>query len=219
MVCLGNLWILWRRCQHLQKQRPPRHQTRLCKQVEEASPDLLRELVRSFANSLMSAEVDALCGAGYGERSPERTNSRNGYRPRTWDTRTGTMELAVPKLRSGSYFPDWLLQPRRRAERALIAVVAECYVRGVSTRRVEGLVRTLGIEHMSKSQVSELCQSLDPLVADFRNRPLDAGPYTYVWIDALVQRVREGAASSVSPPWWPPGSTRTGTARSSASTW
>jgi putative transposase len=167
-------------------------QTRLCKQVEEASPDLLRDIVRSFANSLMSAEVDALCGAGYGERTPDRTNSRNGYRPRTWDTRTGTMEIAVPKLRSGSYFPDWLLEPRRRAERALIAVVAECYVRGVSTRRVEGLVRTLGIEHMSKSQVSELARSLDPLVADFRNRPLDAGPYTYVWIDALTQRVREG---------------------------
>jgi len=167
-------------------------QAQLCKQVAEASPDLLRELIGTFANRLMSADADALCGAEYGERSPERTNSRNGYRLRPWDTRAGSIELAVPKLRSSSYFPDWLLEPRRRAERALIAVVAECYVRGVSTRRVEGLVRTLGIENLSRSQVSEMAQSLDPLVADFRDRPLDAGPYTYVWIDALTQRVREG---------------------------
>src|SRR5580704_5310777 len=166
--------------------------TWLRKQVAEADTNLLRDMMQAFAEQLMSAEVDALCGASYGERSAERANSRNGYRDRAWDTRTGTMALAIPKLRSGSYFPDWLLEPRRRAERALVAVVAECYVRGVSTRRVDGLVRTLGIEHMSKSQVSELAQSLDPLVADFRNRPLDAGPYTYVWIDALTQRVREG---------------------------
>ena len=164
----------------------------LRKRLAEESPDLLREMVQSVAEALMSAEADAICGAAYGERSPERINTRNGYRDREWDTRVGTIELAIPKLRAGSYFPDWLLEPRRRAERALIAVVAECYVRGVSTRRVEGLVRTLGIETMSKSQVSELVQSLDPLVADFRNRPLDAGPYTYLWIDALVHRVREG---------------------------
>jgi len=159
--------------------------------LEAADPDLLRQMVRSFADALMGAEADALCGAGYGERSDDRENVRNGYRSRAWDTRVGTMEVAIPKLRTGSYFPDWLLEPRRRAEKALVAVVAECYVRGVSTRRVDGLVKTLGIESMSKSQVSALCKSLDPIVESFRNRPLDAGPYRYVWIDALVVKCRE----------------------------
>ncbi len=160
--------------------------------LSEAQPDLLREMVQEFAERLMSAEADALCGAGYGERSPERVASRNGYRERPWDTRTGTMTLAIPKLRTGSYFPDWLVEPRRRAERALVAVVAECYVRGVSTRRVDGLVKTLGIERMSKSQVSELAKSLDEMVEGFRTRPLDAGPYTYLWLDALTLKCREG---------------------------
>jgi transposase-like protein len=100
------------------------------RQVEAADADLLREMITTFAGTLMSAEADALCGAGHGERTPERVNSRNGYRERTWDTRTGTIDLAIPKLRSGSYFPDWLLEQRRRSERALVAVVAECYVRG-----------------------------------------------------------------------------------------
>jgi putative transposase len=140
----------------------------------------------------VSAEADSLCGAGYGERSDERENSRNGYRDRRWDTRVGTMDVAIPKLRRGSYFPDWLLEPRRRSEKALVAVVAECYVRGISTRRVDGLVKTLGIEGMSKSQVSELAKSLDVVVESFRTRPLDAGPYRYVWIDALTQKCREG---------------------------
>jgi putative transposase len=103
----------------------------------------------------------------------------------------GTLELAIPKLRAGSYYPDWLLEPRRRAERALVAVVAECYVRGVSTRRVEGLVATLGIQSLSKSQVSELAKTLDSEVAAFRARPLDAGPYPYVWVDALAVKCRE----------------------------
>jgi hypothetical protein len=103
----------------------------------------------------------------------------------------GTIDLQIPKLREGSYFPDWLVEPRRRAERALVAVVAECYVRGVSTRRVDGLVRTLGIEGISKSRVSEMAKDLDEAVEAFRTRPLDAGPYTYVWIDALTQKVRE----------------------------
>jgi transposase-like protein len=161
------------------------------KQVEAADADLLREMITTFAGALMNAEVDSLCGAGYGERSPERVNSRNGYRERPWDTRTGTIDLAIPKLRSGSYFPDWLLEQRRRSERALVAVVAECYVRGVSTRRVEGLVRTLGIERLSKSQVSAMAQELDPMVASFRNRPLDPAGYPYLWVDALTQRVRE----------------------------
>lgn len=154
--------------------------------------DLLAEMVKTFAEALMSAEADAICGAGYGERSPERVNSRNGYRSRDWDTRAGTIELAVPKLRTGSYFPGWMLEPRRRAERAMVAVVAECYVRGVSTRRVEGLVAQLGIESLSKSQVSEMAKSLDAEVEAFRSRPLDAGPYTYVSLDALTQKVREG---------------------------
>lgn len=164
----------------------------LRKHIEDADIDLLREMVRTFVQALMSAEADVLCGAPYGERSDERTNRRNGYRARDFDTRAGTIELAVPKLRSGSYYPDWLLERRRRAERALVAVVAECYVRGVSTRRVDGLVKTLGIEGISKSQVSELAKSLDEGIEAFRSRPLDGGPYTYVWLDALSMKVREG---------------------------
>ena len=152
----------------------------------------------------MGAEADALCGAAFRERSSERVNRRNGYRERPFDTRAGTIALAVPKLRSGSYFPDWLLERRRRAERALVAVVAECYVKGVSTRRVDGLVKTLGIEGISKSQVSEMAKSLDEEVAAFRSRPLDAGPYPYLWLDALaVQRARAAAASCAAPASWP----------------
>lgn len=164
----------------------------LRKQLAEADPDLLREMVKSFAETLMGAEADALCGAAFRQRSDERTNRRNGYRERPFDTRAGTIALQVPKLRSGSYFPDWLLERRRRAERALVAVVAECYVKGVSTRRVDGLVKTLGIEGVSKSQVSEMAKSLDEEVAAFRARPLDAGPYPYLWLDALAIKVREG---------------------------
>jgi transposase-like protein len=149
-------------------------------------------MVESFASALMSAEASAMCGAPYGEVSPERENRRNGYRERAWDTRAGTIALRIPKLRAGTYFPAWLLEPRRRAERALVQVVADCYLAGVSTRRVEGVVKTLGIERISKSQVSELAKSLDEVVASFRTRPLDAGPYTYLWLDALTQRVREG---------------------------
>ena len=163
----------------------------LRKQVEQADTDLLREMVKVFAERLMAEEADAICGAGYGERSDERVNRRNGYRGRAWDTRAGTIELALPKLREGSYYPDWLLEPRRRAERAFVQVVAECYVRGVSTRRVEGLVRQLGIERISKSRVSEMAKELDAAVEAFRTRPLDGGPYTYVWLDALTQKVRE----------------------------
>jgi putative transposase len=163
----------------------------LRKHLEEADTDLLRELLATFVQALMGAEADAACGAAHGERSADRVNQRNGYRPRRLDTRVGTLELAIPKLRAGSYFPDWLLEPRRRAERALVAVVAECYVRGVSTRRVEGLVETLGIQSLSKSQVSELAKTLDGEVAAFRARPLDAGPYAYVWVDALAVKCRE----------------------------
>lgn len=163
----------------------------LGKHLEEADTDLLREMVRTFIQHLMSAQADAICGAPYGERSSERVNQRNGYRSRQFDTRTGTIDLLVPKLRSGSYFPDWLVEPRRRAERALVQVVAECYVKGVSTRRVDGLVRTLGIEGISKSKVSELAKTLDEAVEAFRNRPLDQGPYTYLWMDALEIKCRE----------------------------
>jgi putative transposase len=164
----------------------------LRKQLEEAHPDLLRVMVKDFAEALMSADADAVCGAGYGERSPERVNRRNGYRERDWDTRVGSIELAVPKLREGSYFPDWLLQPRRRAEQAFVSVIADAYLAGVSTRRVEKLVQQLGVERMSKSQVSRLAKSLDQIVEDFRTRPLDAAPYAYVTLDALVVKCREG---------------------------
>jgi putative transposase len=160
--------------------------------LERAEPDLLRSLLRTFVQALMGAEADAICGAPYGTRSPERTNSRNGYRSRDWDTRAGTIEVAIPKLRAGSYFPDWLLERRRRAERALVTVVATCYLLGVSTRRMERLVETLGITALSKSQVSQMAKELDDLVESFRNRPLDAGPYTFVAADALTQKVREG---------------------------
>jgi putative transposase len=161
------------------------------KQLEQADTDLLREIVKLFCERLMGEEADAICGASYGERSEERINRRNGYRSRTWDTRTGTIDLAVPKLREGSYFPDWLLEPRRRAERAFVQVVCESYVRGVSTRRVEGLVRQLGVERISKSRVSQMAKELDSAVEAFRSRRLDGGPFTYVWLDAITQKVRE----------------------------
>ncbi len=152
----------------------------LRKQVE-AAPDALKTMLTEMVNLLMTAEVDALCGAGYGERSSERVNSRNGYRVRPWDTRIGTIALEIPKLRQGSYFPGWLLEPRRRAEKALRAVVAEAYQLGVSTWKVEDLVQALGIEKLSKSQVSQLARELDGVVKSFRERPL-AGPYKYAWL-------------------------------------
>jgi putative transposase len=162
----------------------------LRKQVEHA-PDGIRDVLAEVVMALMNAEVDDLCGAEYGQRSAERVNSRNGYRTRAWDTRVGTIPLNIPKLRHGSYFPSWLLHPRRRAERALTAVVIEAYVQGVSTRKVEDLVQSLGIERMSKSQVSELCKELDGIVRSFRERPLE-GKFRYVWLDALVFKCREG---------------------------
>lgn len=164
----------------------------LRKQLESADVDLLREMVRAMAEALMGAEADSLCGAPYGQSGPERVNQRNGYRDRRWDTRVGSIELAIPRLRKGSYYPEWLLDPRRRSERSLVQVVAECYVRGVSTRRVEGLVQAMGLTAMSKSQVSEMAKELDEVVEGFRNRPLDQGPYTCLWLDAISQRCREG---------------------------
>jgi putative transposase len=162
----------------------------LRKLLEEGDVDLLRSLVKQVVEALMGAEVDAVCGAAHGERHPQRVNRRNGYRERPWDTRTGTIDLALPKLREGSYFPDWLLSPRKRSEQALTAVIADMYLAGVSTRRVDKLVRTLGIEGISKSSVSRLAASLDEIVEAFRSRPLE-GAYPYLQLDALVVKVRE----------------------------
>ena len=163
----------------------------LSEQLGEASPDLLRQMITTFVQALMGAEADAVCGAEYGVRSDERTNTRNGYRHREWDTRAGTIDVAIPKLRSGSYFPDWLLERRRRAEAALVSVVATSYLLGVSTRRMEKLVETLGITRLSKSQVSVMARDLDEQVEAFRTRPLEARPYTFLAADALVLKVRE----------------------------
>lgn len=160
--------------------------------LNQASPDLLRSMIKTFAEALMNAEADALCGADYGSRSDERVNHRNGYRDRRWDTRAGSIDVAVPKLRKGSYFPDWLLERRKRVEAAMITVVATSYLLGVSTRRVEKLVAALGISGISRSQVSEMAKQLDEQVKDFRERPLDNGPYVFVAVDALTMRVREG---------------------------
>jgi putative transposase len=160
--------------------------------LAQASPDLLRDMLTTFINALLSADADAVCGAEYGTVSAERVNRRNGYRRRDFDTRAGTIDVAIPKLRQGSYFPDWLLERRRRAEAALTTVVATCYLLGVSTRRMNQLVQTLGITGLSKSQVSEMAKDLDEQVTAFRTRPLDAGPYTFVAADALTMKVREG---------------------------
>lgn len=161
------------------------------KVVSEAQPDVLRALLQKAIELMMSAEADVACGAEYGKRAQERVNHRNGYRSRIFDTRVGTMELAIPKLRQGSYYPAWLLNPRRRAERALVNVIAECYVMGVSTRKVEDIAQALGIEKLSKSQVSELAKSLDEEVTAFRNRSLEDGPYPYMWLDATIVKDRE----------------------------
>jgi putative transposase len=166
----------------------------LSKYLESADGDfdLARSMLSAFAEALMSAQASMQCGAAYGERTEERENSRNGYRMRPWDTRVGSVELAVPKLRRGVYSPEFLLQPRRRAEKALMAVVCQAYVEGVSTRRVDDLVKAMGIEGISKSEVSRIAAELDTKVTEFKERPLDKGPYRYLWIDAVTQRVREG---------------------------
>ena len=163
----------------------------LHEQLAQASPDLMRELLTTFINALLSAQADSVCGAEYGARDPERTNRRNGYRHRDLDTRAGTIDVAIPKLREGSFFPDWLLERHRRAEAALTTVVATCYLLGVSTRRMDRLVRSLGITGLSKSQVSVMAADLDEQVAAFRSRPLHEGPYTFVAADALTMKVRE----------------------------
>lgn len=159
------------------------------RKADEAGDDFLREGVRRFVREVMAEEVTALVGAEAYERSDARTAQRNGYRHRDWDTRVGTIDLAIPKLRTGSYFPTFL-DPRRRSEQALVSVVSEAYVRGVSTRKVEDLVQSLGIANISKSQVSRMTSSLDDQVATFRNRRLD-GEYPYLFLDARYEHVRE----------------------------
>ena len=161
--------------------------------LAEASPDLMRSLLQTIINALLSADADAVVGAEYGRPDPSRTAQRNGYRRRPLDTRVGTIDVAIPKLRKGTYFPEWLLERRKRSEAALITVVADCYLAGVSTRRMDKLVKTLGIDSLSKSQVSRMAADLDEHVEQFRHRPLDAvGPFTFVAADALTMKVREG---------------------------
>jgi putative transposase len=155
----------------------------------EHDADLLKEGVRVLSQALMEMEVQEHVGAAPHERSPSRTGQRNGYRERSWDTRVGTVDLKVPRVRDSSYFPS-LLEPRRKAERALAAVVQEAYVHGVSTRKVDELVKALGMGGISKSRVSELCAELDEEVERFRGRPL-AGAYPYVWVDATYLKARQ----------------------------
>ena len=162
----------------------------LRKRAMDADMDFLREAMGVLVQAIMEAEVVGKTGAGYGERTADRLTQRNGYRLRPWDTKVGTLDLHIPKLREGSYFPS-LLEPRRRSERALLSVVQQAYVEGVSTRRVDDLVKALGCEGISKSQVSRICQELDTVVEAFLGRPLDGGPYPYLWLDALTQKVRE----------------------------
>jgi len=155
----------------------------------EEGLDFLRESLRWVVQQLMEAEVSELIGAEHGERSEERLTHRNGYRPRRWDTRAGELELAIPKIRRGSYFPSFL-EPRRRSEQALVAVIQQAYVCGVSTRKVDQLVESLGLR-ISRSEVSRVCRGLDEQVDAFRTRPLE-GRYPYVWLDAKVEKVRDG---------------------------
>src|SRR5438874_3852068 len=158
--------------------------------LEGEGLDFLRESLRWVCQQLMEAEVSELVGAARGERAPEdRLTHRNGYRARSWSTRAGEIELAIPKIRRGSYFPSFL-EPRRRSEQALVSVVQEAYVAGVSTRKVDQVVESLGLR-ISKSEVSRICQGLDEQVDAFRQRPLE-GAYPYLWLDAKVEKVRDG---------------------------
>ena len=175
--------------------------------------DFLREALQVLVEGIMDAEVSAQIGAEHGERNPEGTTHRNGYRSRTWDTRVGTKELRIPKIREGSYFPI-LLEPRQRSEKALLAVIQQAYVEGVSTRRVDdpvsstgqALIKSLGCEGISTSQESRICRVLDEVVSASRGLgwPLDSGPYPYVWLDALTQKVRGGGRIVNVSVWCPP---------------
>ncbi len=159
--------------------------------IEDGDVDFLRQALQVLVQDVMRADVGRQIGAQLHEHTPDRSAYRNGYRPRRWDTRVGTLDLRIPKLRQGSYLPAFL-EPRRRSEQALLAVIQQAYVEGVSTRRVEDLVQALGCSGISKSEVSRICGALDQQVQAFRERPLDQGPYPYVWLDALTQKVREG---------------------------
>ncbi len=154
-----------------------------------ADADLLQRMIQFVAQRMMDMDAESLCAAAYGERSPDRQNSRNGYRERVWETRAGTVDLKIPKLRKGSYFPGFL-EPRRTAEKALAAVIQEAYVQGVSTRSVDDLVRAMGMSGISKSQVSRLCAEIDERVHAFLERPIE-GDWPYLWIDATYVKVRE----------------------------
>jgi putative transposase len=154
-----------------------------------ADTDFLRELIGFTAQRLMELEVESLTGAPHGSRAPDRLTHRNGYREREWETRAGTVELRIPKLRKGSYFPGFL-EPRRMAEKALTAVIQEAYVQGISTRSVDDLVQAMGMSGISKSQVSRLCGEIDDKVQTFLNRPLE-GDWPYVWLDATYVKVRQ----------------------------
>ena len=158
--------------------------------IEKApDADFLREMIGFAAERLMALEVDALCGASHGERSAERTNMRNGYRERVWETRAGAVTLPVPKLRKGSYLP-FFLEPRRTAEKALVAVIQEAYIQGISSRSVDDLVKAMGMTGISKSQVSRLCEEIDERVKAFLNRPLE-GDWPYLWLDATYVKTRQ----------------------------
>ncbi len=162
----------------------------LRKSGSDGDVDFLKEALNVLVHSLMEAEVAAQIGAERYERNTERTNQRNGYREREWHTRVGTLHLSIPKLRKGSYFPS-LLEPRKRAEKALLSVVQEAYIHGVSTRKVDELVESLGMKGISKSEVSRICRELDEVVIAFKERPLE-GQFPYVWLDATFPKVREG---------------------------
>jgi len=154
-----------------------------------ADSDLLRDMIQYVAQRMMELDAEGLCAAAYGERNPERANSRNGYRGRLWETRAGSVDLKIPKLRKGSYFPGFL-EPRRTGEKALAAVIQEAYIQGVSTRSVDELVKAMGMSGISKSQVSRLCGEIDERVQAFLNRPIE-GDWPYLWIDATYMKVRE----------------------------
>ncbi len=182
----------------------------VARMLSDEHTDLVRDSLAWMVEQLMEAEVSELIGAERGERSEDRSTHRNGYRPRRWDTRAGELELAIPKLRKGSYFPSFL-QPRKRSEQALVAVVQEAYVAGVSTRKVDQVVESLGLR-VSKSEVSRICQGLDEQVEAFRQRPLE-GRYPYLFLDAKIEKVRTAGGWSASAWSSPTACTSRGAAR------